>query len=333
MGLSRSGPSTLIFIIKRTDSWTDSGAVISRLIGPQSTCSDVAGIHYSPDVIRRRAANQTRPTSRVTRESRSSDEIEQLLWEIFSQLANVLVSAGYGIASLNRLTRRAYFEAARQRSTKSPSKLSIAQIAAQTGLTRVEVSQLARENRSQKWEAVLPVNRAHRVSIGWQTDSQFCAASGDPRALPFAGKLRSFSQLAKKYSGDIPAKAMLLEMKRLKMVREDREGKLRLVRAGIHVPQQSLATLRAIRPWISFLSNDLSRHLSASGQYQLQLRLLSAQQSMAAIRELNKRARALAKGVEEIGAQLPVSRGYEVDVAIAFAATLNPAHKKSTPSR
>jgi hypothetical protein len=279
--------------------------------------------------MRRRAKSQHHPTS-GNPDKNSSDKIEQLLTEILSQLATVLISAGYGISSLNRLARRAYFDAARQNSGKSPGRLSIAQIAAQTGLTRVEVSQLARRARSQGREPEMPLSRAHRMSIGWQSDARFCTASGEPRALQFSGKKQSFSVLAREYSGDIPAKAMLLEMKRIGMVRTDPVGNIRLVRPGIRMPRNALATLGAITPWIQFFTGNLNRNLNAAEQHQIKLQFASVQQSSAALRELNKRTNAFVRGIKELGDNPPASKCCELDVAIALATRLKPNGQKAT---
>lgn len=281
----------------------------------------------------RRDENPTLPPARTNRDKRPAEKIEQLLAEILSELAAVLVSVGYGISGLNRLTRRAYFEAAKHHGARSSGKLSIAKIAAQTGLTRVEVSQLSREGRSLSRKRVMPLNRAHRLSIGWQSDPRFCKASGEPYALPFSGRPRSFSALSKQYSGDIPARAMLLEMKRLRMVTTDRSGTIRLVRTGPHVTRRALTTLGAISPWIRFLANDLSRQLSAAEQHQITLKFASAHQAMAAIRELNKRTRAFLTSVDELGANASVPQGCELDVAIAFAASMDSKYLMSIKKR
>jgi hypothetical protein len=280
-----------------------------------------------------RRAKSRRLTPRQNSERRASNGIEQLLIEILSQLASILVAVGYGISNLNALTRRAYFEAAKLHGARSTKKPSLAQIAAQTGLTRLEVSQLARESGHHDLRLVSPISRAHRVCIGWQTDGRYCTAAGEPAVLPFSGRLGSFSQLAKAYSRDIPARAMLLEMQRLRMVRVDRTGRLKLVRPEVRVPKHALATLRAIGPWIRFLSRETSQRLNATEQYQLKLRFTSAQQSMAAIRELTKRAKAFAKSVEQIGTNDTSPRGYELEVAIALAASLNPQLEKQTSKR
>jgi hypothetical protein len=149
-------------------------------------------------------------------------------------------------------------------------------------------------------------------------------------ALPFSGKGLSFSALVKEYSGDIPARAMLLEMQRLRMVSADRAGRIKLVRPGLHIPKRALTKLRAMTPWIQFISSDLNRQLSGTAQYQLRLKFSSVRQSMAAMRELDKRTHALIRSAEELGARSSTRRNCELEVAIAFAASLNTPQQKSS---
>ena len=109
-------------------------------------------------------------------------------------------------------------------------KLSNARVAALTGLTRTEVSQIVRHGDQDSMD---PANRALRVVQGWLTDPRFAQARDLPRKLPFKGEKTSFSSLVRKYSGDIPARAMLTEMKRLRIVRIDAQDRVLLVRTTL----------------------------------------------------------------------------------------------------
>src|SRR5688572_5597803 len=157
-----------------------------------------------------------------------SDDLDHKLSEILTSIAHLLLRNGYGFARLGKLTKMAFVNAAKALDDDSKSKISIARIAAVTGLTRIEVSQLLRSEARKGYPASEPLNRAERVAIGWQGDNDYCDSRGFPLALPFASAGRSFSRLVKKYSGDIPARAMLIEMKRLRMVRHDSSDTVRL---------------------------------------------------------------------------------------------------------
>src|SRR5262245_51279239 len=72
----------------------------------------------------------------------ASDEVDAILSRIFSSIATLLVSSGYGYRRINDLTRLAFVRAAEAINTREGIKTSIARIAATTGLTRLEVSRL-----------------------------------------------------------------------------------------------------------------------------------------------------------------------------------------------
>src|SRR5690349_10596961 len=96
---------------------------------------------------------------------KASGGIETRLGAILKDLARVLVCNGYGIAALNRLAKRAYFEAALELDSATGRRRNHARLAAATGLTRAEVSRLSRTPIETFRKR--PVSRAQRVSTAW----------------------------------------------------------------------------------------------------------------------------------------------------------------------
>ena len=78
-------------------------------------------------------------------------------------------------------------------------------------------------------------NRAVRVASGWCRDVRFTQGGGVPRPLPFEGEI-SFTELAKTYSGDIPARAVLDELIRVGTVTRNEHEEICLVNQSGHVP-------------------------------------------------------------------------------------------------
>jgi hypothetical protein len=72
-------------------------------------------------------------------------------------------------------------------------------------------------------------NRAARVIAGWRRDPLFQAPTGDPGALPLDDSPSSFNALVKKYSGDVPPRAVLDELQRVCAVAQDDDGHIRLL--------------------------------------------------------------------------------------------------------
>ena len=150
----------------------------------------------------------------------ASRDLEKNLEQVLASLSQLLVASGYGFHRAMKMTKLAFVEAARNLEGNS-NRVSIARIAATTGLTRLEVSRLLKANPRNSVIPNRPQNRAAQVALGWISDNRYSQAPGGARLLLFDGERHSFSRLVKTYSGDIPARAMLTEMKRLGMVRQE----------------------------------------------------------------------------------------------------------------
>jgi hypothetical protein len=81
-----------------------------------------------------------------------------------------------------------------------------------TGLTRKEVKRALGLKGSEDPEHAERYNRAARVVAGWRRDPEFLGHMGKPVVLEMTGKLKSFQDLVKRYSGDIPYRAVLDEL-------------------------------------------------------------------------------------------------------------------------
>lgn len=129
--------------------------------------------------------------------------------KILRPLVRVMIRNGVSSGSFEELVRKAYVDEAFAMGEKSKLKTTISSVSAQTGLSRKEVKRLAELKDPQHSDVEQKYNRGIRVISGWLNDKDFSDAEGNPRVLPLDEDIRSFSALVKKYSGDIPTKAML----------------------------------------------------------------------------------------------------------------------------
>jgi hypothetical protein len=109
-----------------------------------------------------------------------------------------------------------------------------------TGLTRKEVKKqremLAGEHQGAK--AKRQENRASRVVSGWVHDPAFQTNDGEPADLSFDASTSDspgFSELVRRYSGDMTPRAVLEELVRVGVVEEVGDGNLAL-RQRAYVP-------------------------------------------------------------------------------------------------
>lgn len=264
-------------------------------------------------------------TSSKAKSHRSTrDDLDSLLFDFLSSIAAILVSTGYGFSRVNKLTKMAFVRAANSVELDSGTQLSIARIAALTGLTRTDVSQMVRLRGGSSLLAGRPENRLARVARGWAMDAKFVQKGHGPRPLDFAGSGNTFSKLVKKYSGDIPPKAMLSEMMRLGMAKRDSRGKLILVRSEVAHSRRTTDALKAAIPLINFLASETTSHERSeltSRSNRIELRFSSIPQLLAAMRELHGRHSAFVAALEELGSRKNAQSRYAINVSVAVAAT------------
>ena len=265
---------------------------------------------------------------------KSTSDVDTLLFDILSGVAAILVSTGYGYSRVNELAKIAFVQAALAAGTEHGKRVSIARIAALTGLTRTDVSKLVRSLRDNRPPLGKPTSRVVRVANGWATDKRFVLADTRPRDLELAGSGNSFAALVRKYSGDIPPKAMLTEMTRLGLVRIGKRGQVVLVRSEVSHSRRTTDALKAAIPWISFLASASTAQVQAdltSHFKKFELKFSSLPQVFAAMHELRSRHNAFVKALEQLGHQVHGEGGYAINLSVAVAAT-NPRIKTSRAS-
>lgn len=90
-----------------------------------------------------------------------------------------------------------------------------------SGLSRKEVSRLRDMDSLEDAVVTERQNRAARVLAGWRNDKRFLDGDGNPRPLPLksANSMASFHALVAAYSGDVPPRTVLDELRRAKCVK------------------------------------------------------------------------------------------------------------------
>ena len=146
---------------------------------------------------------------------------------------------GYG--DFVEISKAVYVQvAADDFSLEARTKSSDSRVAILTGLTRKEV---ARQREVLLGEKPLLTGRASRASnvlMGWHQDPDFTGPFEVPLSLPFDGVEASFSSLVKRFSGDMPARAMLEELLRVQAVRKNADGELQVLTRH-YIPEQTSA--------------------------------------------------------------------------------------------
>lgn len=140
--------------------------------------------------------------------------LEGAAGRVLRSLARVLMRYGVSVQAFIDLAKRAYIGAAQCDFTLPNRRMTGARLALVTGLTRKDVQRLTSAQVPSDERALARVNRAVRVIAGWRRDAMFHGEDGVPARLPIDGAAPSFSDLVRRYSGDIPVRAVLDELQR-----------------------------------------------------------------------------------------------------------------------
>lgn len=119
---------------------------------------------------------------------------------------------------------------------------NISRVAVMTGLTRKEVRRLRDRIASGADAITVKTTPLSDVLHHWYAQDEFTDSSGNPITLPFAGADKSFSDLVRKFGGDIPPGAMRTEMKRVGAIIEN-DNKFLTVAERTYRPSEELDTL------------------------------------------------------------------------------------------
>ena len=171
--------------------------------------------------------------------------IPEALAEAMKAFALSLIDHGLTAAEMQNVLTKAFLQAAAQRARLKNGRVNQSRVAIMTGLTRTEVRKHFEDGDVVEQES--SEFGASRVINSWLRDPEFLTSDGLPKELPLNGRYGSFKSLARLYSGDIPARATLEELRRLGMVRVTR-GVVKLLpqtASGRRKQERSLAAIGA----------------------------------------------------------------------------------------
>jgi len=164
-----------------------------------------------------RAMKDLKPTKQSSRRlARRDVGVKELLTE----LAVVLLQVGITPKHFAELGKQAFVEAAGTLSKFRNGKINRSRVAVMTGLSRAEVKRLLSSQTLMTASIPTQQSRGERVISGWMSDNRFLDNRGRPLRLPISGARVSFTSLVKEFGGDVPHRAVLEELRRLRVVRQ-----------------------------------------------------------------------------------------------------------------
>jgi len=159
--------------------------------------------------------------------------------QVLTPLIRVLLRNGMSFNAFSDIAKRVFVESGMREFGIPGRKPTVSRVSILTGLSRKEIQRLLEErDPSAGTEVHETYNRAARVIAGWVRDAEFTDASGAPLTLSQAGANSSFGLLVKRYSGDVPARAVLDELLRVGAVERLDDDSIRLL-SRAYIPRTS----------------------------------------------------------------------------------------------
>jgi CTP:molybdopterin cytidylyltransferase MocA len=155
--------------------------------------------------------------------------LHHAVMRLLRPLVRVLLRHGVAYDEFAELARRAYVDVAQNDFTLAGRKQTTSRISVITGLNRKEVARLqALAAQGDDGHAALAhtMNRAARVVAGWLQEHM--GPGGEPKAL----SPEQFAALVRQHSGDMPARAVLDELRHAGAVTTQEDGTYVLGREG-----------------------------------------------------------------------------------------------------
>jgi hypothetical protein len=184
------------------------------------------------------------------------------LRHLLRPLVRVLLRHGMAYGDFIDIVKAVYAETAREDFALPGRKPTDSRVAILTGLTRKEVRAL---REAEAGERHANINRATRVLSGWYRDPDFTGPDGEPRILALSGN-SGFDELVRRYSGDMPPRALLEELRRVNAVRLEGKDRVRVLSRAYVPAAGDLEGLRMLGTAVHDLAATIDHNLTRDGE-------------------------------------------------------------------
>ena len=153
------------------------------------------------------------------------------LLTLMRPLVRFLLARGIAFDSFVEVAKRAFIDVAEKDFGIPGKRQTDSRISVLTGLTRKDVARVRDEAEPLSVVADQRLNRAARVVSGWVRDFAPVKkmAKATPMRLALDGSERSFAELVRRYSGDMPVQSVLDELLRAGTVTRGTDGSVQLI--------------------------------------------------------------------------------------------------------
>jgi hypothetical protein len=254
--------------------------------------------------------------------------------EFMKPIVRMLLRNGVGYREFMEITKATFVEVASDDHGIRGRKTNMSRVAVMTGLSRKEVRKIREAMEADPDGAVFRARRPELVLSIWHTNPDFLDKKHLPKRIRFDGEGPTFCDLVARVGGDIPPRAMLIELLRAGSVVEDGE-KLRAVSRSYvpdaDDPQAILLAGVAIRDLVSTIHHNLSckdpesrlleRHVYSERlpkAYRTRFRKLARERGQLLLQDLNSWLSEKEIGIKDNDAYPDEGRSPRIGVGVYF---------------
>ena len=196
------------------------------------------------------------------------------LARLLRPIVRILLRNKVSYKTFEEVARQVFVEVADEHFGVTGRKQTNSRISVVTGLSRKEVLRIKRLSPLEDRDLADQFHRAARVVSAWTSETDFMDAQGNPKTLPFDGPTNSFSALVERYSGDVPARAMLDELAAAGVVEADFNRQITLKRRSYVPSGDDTQMLRLLGTDVGDLANTIVHNFSVpADQSRFQLKV------------------------------------------------------------
>jgi hypothetical protein len=140
------------------------------------------------------------------------------LLQLMEPLTAFVVDAGLSAGDMCLLVREAAVKSVAKSQLEISQRTNISGIAATTGIPRGEISRILKQKTNQFDSMNRCQQSTNRVLARWHVEPKFTDINGQPATLKLYGRGATFESLVKLYGRGIPARAVLDELLRARVV-------------------------------------------------------------------------------------------------------------------
>lgn len=159
-------------------------------------------------------------------EEKLKKDILDALLIVMRPIVRILLRYGIGYGGFAEIVKSTFVDIASSDFGIRGRPTNISRVAVMTGLTRKEVKRLRDKIENGDEGIIVKTTPMAQILHKWHAEDDFVDENGRPAKLSFSGGDINFSELVKRYGGDVPPGAMRTELKRVGSVTEHPDGSL-----------------------------------------------------------------------------------------------------------